>query len=133
MNDLKFFGVVVSLKANFFEVEIDLFKQNLSKDTFCHIPGDSKLRLLSTCRNRLHYESKYVRVGDNVIVGSIDLNSNRAVILEIKSRKNFLERPSLANISKAFITLSLNSPVLDIQQATRFLLTDSFFVIFGPF
>ena len=126
MEEHSLHGIVVALKANFLYVEIDLQKQDEYKiplyilDKF---KKTSKIRFLSTCRSKLNYNGKFVKVGDYVLIESIDWNRMRAVVSSIEPRKNFLGRPALANINKIFIILSFQKPLFDIEQATRFLLT----------
>jgi len=116
-NNLK--GIVVALKANFLIVEIDY--QNFKKtpfDQFCE-----KIRLLCTRRAKLDYQGLFIDVGDIVCIESIDYKNKRAVISEVEPRKSFLIRPAVANVTLVSICISVDEPLLDIAQASRFLLT----------
>jgi len=112
-------GVVVALKANFLIVEIDYkdFKDK-SLDQFYE-----KIRLLCTRRSKLDYQGLFIDVGDVVCVESIDYKNKRAVISEIEPRKSFLKRPAVANVSLVAICISVDEPLFDFGQASRFLLT----------
>lgn len=50
-------------------------------------------------------------VGDNVIIEKID--NNKGNIIEVLPRKNSLKRPSVANVDKLIILLSIKSPAPD--------------------
>ena len=110
-----FRGTVVALKANFLIVEIEY--KNFS-DQF-----NEKIRLLCTRRSKLDYYGLFIDVGDVVFVESIDYQNKRAVIFEVEPRKSFLKRPSVANVTLVSICISVDEPLFDIEQASRFLLT----------
>ena len=116
-NNLK--GIVVALKANFLIVEIDYkdFKDE-SLDQFYE-----KIRLLCTRRAKLDYQGLFIDVGDKVCVESIDYINKRAVISEVEPRKSFLIRPAVANVTLVSICISVDAPLFDMEQASRFLLT----------
>ena len=115
----KLTGIVVALKANFLIVEIYCqqsetdFQEKLSE----------KIRLLCTRRNKLAYEGFFIDVGDIVGVESVDYHNRRAVISEVEIRKSFLKRPAVANVTLASICISVDEPLFDIEQVSRFLLT----------
>ena len=115
----KFKGIVVALKANFLIVEIDYidFKEHLL-DQF-----SEKIRLLCTRRSKLDYQGVFIDVGDVVFVESIDYHNKRAVISEVEPRKSFLQRPAVANVTLIAVCISVEEPMFDIEQASRFLLT----------
>ena len=116
-NKLK--GIVVALKANFLIVEIDYqdFKED-SCDQF-----SKKIKLLCTRRARLDYQGLFIDVGDIVCVESIDYKSKRAVISDVEPRISFLKRPAVANVTLVSICISVDEPLFDIEQTSRFLLT----------
>ena len=62
-------------------------------------------------------------MGDEVIIENIDLKSKRAVISSLKKRRNFLVRPSVANISNIYVTFSVEEPELNLSQVNRFLIS----------
>ena len=116
-NKLK--GIVVALKANFLIVEIDY--KNFKDDSVDQLY--EKIRLLCTRRSKLNYQGLFIDVGDIVCVESIDFNNKRAVISEVEPRKSFLKRPAVANVTLVSICISVDEPLFDIEQVSRFLLT----------
>ena len=116
-NKLK--GIVVALKANFLIVEIDY--KNFKDDSVDQLY--EKIRLLCTRRSKLNYQGLFIDVGDIVCVESIDYNNKRAVISEVEPRKSFLKRPAVANVTLVSICISVDEPLFDMEQTSRFLLT----------
>ncbi len=116
-NKLK--GVVVALKANFLIVEIDY--KNFKNDSFDQLY--EKIRLLCTRRSKLDYQGLFIDVGDIVCVESIDYKNKIAVISEVEPRKSFLKRPAVANVTLVSICISVDEPLFDMEQTSRFLLT----------
>ena len=116
-NKLK--GIVVALKANFLIVEIDY--KNFKDDSVDQLY--EKIRLLCTRRSKLNYKGIFIDVGDIVCVESIDYNNKRAVISEVEPRKSFLKRPAVANVTLVSICISVDEPLFDMEQTSRFLLT----------
>ena len=113
-NKLK--GIVVALKANFLIVEID-YRDDLLDQFY------EKIRLLCTRRSKLDYQGLFIDVGDIVCVESIDYKNKKAVISEVEPRKSFLKRPAVANVTLVAICISVDEPLFDMEQTSRFLLT----------
>ena len=115
----KFKGIVVALKANFLIVEIDFrdFK-DASIDQF-----SKKIKLLCTRRSKLDYQGLFIDVGDKVCIESIDYKNKRAVVSDVEPRQSFLKRPAVANVTLVSICISVDEPLFDIEQVSRFLLT----------
>ncbi len=112
-----FQGIVVSAKANYFNVDIDISELNSS-----HFECKPK-RILCTIRSKLKHSGQNVYVGDLVLVESIDWDNNKGVVFQVKERKNLLNRPPLANVTNLYVLLSVAEPAFSFDQATRFLLT----------
>tara|TARA_Y100001968_G_scaffold270139_1_gene261204 strand:+ start:744 stop:1682 length:939 start_codon:yes stop_codon:yes gene_type:complete len=112
-------GIVVALKANFFIVQIDC--KDIKDDSLENFT--EKLRLLCTRRSKLDYQGLFIDVGDSVCVESIDYKNKRAVIYKVDPRKSFLKRPAVANVTLVSICISVDEPLLDTEQVSRFLLT----------
>lgn len=119
MNKYNCRGIVVALKANFLIVEIDY--QDSKQDYFDKF--SDKIRLLCTRRSKLDYKGVFIDVGDVVFVESIDYKNNRAVVSALEPRKSFLKRPAVANVNLIAICISVEEPLFDIEQTSRFLLT----------
>ncbi len=115
-----FSGIVVALKANYLEVELDLPSQKLLSKTF-YIKG--LVRFLCTRRSRLDYQGDYVNVGDYVTIESINLQNSRAVVSKVEPRKTLLSRPAVANVTQVIVVLSFCKPTFDLDQACRFLIS----------
>ena len=115
----KFKGIVVALKANFLIVEIDFrnFK-DASMDQF-----SKKITLLCTRRSKLDYQGLFIDVGDKVCIESIDHKNKRAVVSDVEPRQSFLKRPAVANVTLVSICISVDEPLFDMEQVSRFLLT----------
>ena len=115
----KFRGIVVALKANFLIVEIDFrdFK-DASMDQF-----SKKITLLCTRRSKLDYQGLFIDVGDKVCIESIDYKNKRAVVSDVEPRQSFLKRPAVANVTLVSICISVDEPLFDMEQVSRFLLT----------
>ena len=112
-------GIVVALKANFLIVEIDYKYFN----DYSLEQSSKKIRLLCTRRSKLDYQRLFIDVGDMVSVEFIDYINKRAVISAVEMRKSFLKRPAVANVTLVSICISVNEPLFDMAQASRFLLT----------
>ena len=112
-------GIVVALKANFLIVEINFrdFKDE-SLDQF-----SEKITLLCTRRSKLDHQGLFINVGDIVCVESIDYKNKRAVISDLEPRQSFLKRPAVANVTLVSICISVDEPLFDMEQVSRFLLT----------
>jgi ribosome biogenesis GTPase len=112
-------GIVVALKANFLIVEIDFrdFK-DASMDQF-----SKKITFLCTRRSKLDYQGLFIDVGDKVCIESIDYKNKRAVVSDVEPRQSFLKRPAVANVTLVSICISVDEPLFDIEQLSRFLLT----------
>ena len=115
----KFKGIVVALKANFLIVEINFrdFK-DASMDQF-----SKKITLLCTRRSKLDYQGLFIDVGDKVCIESIDYKNKRAVVSDVEPRQSFLKRPAVANVTLVSICISVDEPLFDMDQVSRFLLT----------
>ena len=115
----RFKGIVVALKANFLIVEI---KDDPSNEYYPQTFPEN-IRLLCTKRNKLNYKGLFIDVGDIVFVESIDYKNKRAVIADVEPRNSFLKRPSVANVTLIAICISVQDPLFDSDQTSRFLIT----------
>ena len=112
-------GIVVALKANFLIVEINYED---SKE-YTNDQSSKKIRLLCTRRSKLDYQGCFIDVGDIVFVESIDFKNKRAVISAVEARKSFLKRPAVSNVTLIAICISVEEPLFDLEQVSRFLIT----------
>ena len=112
-------GIVVALKANFLIVQI-IFQD--SKELYID-QNSEKIRLLCTRRGKLDYRGSPIDVGDIVYVESIDYKNKRAVISDVEPRQSFLKRPSVANVTLIAVCISVEDPLFNSEQTSRFLIT----------
>ena len=106
--NIKHLGLVTKKFNHFFLV--DLKNQENS--------GNSE-KFLCKVRKSINFKDQFIYVGDEVVIENIDLKSKRAVITDLKKRKNLLVRPSVANISNIYITFSVEEPELNLSQVNR--------------
>ena len=81
------------------------------------------LRFLCKSRKSIHFQNEFIFVGDEVVIDKINLNQKTAIIEKVNQRRNFIDRPSVANISDAYITFSVEEPLLNLEQLNKFLIT----------
>ena len=105
-------GLVTKKFNEFFLVELNQNKNiKINKKFLCKLKKSVK------------FKNQIVFVGDEVILNQIDLKSNRATIESLVKRNNFLERPSVANVSNIYVMCSVDEPKLNLSQVNRFLIS----------
>ena len=109
--DKKLKGLVTKKFNEFYLVEI---KQKVNFEFNC--------KFLCKLRKSLNFKNQLVFVGDEVIINQIDLKSKRAIIENVLKRNNFLERPSVSNISNIYVICSVEEPKLNLSQVNKFLI-----------
>jgi ribosome biogenesis GTPase / thiamine phosphate phosphatase len=72
-------------------------------------------------REILKKQKEKILVGDFVELDEINQNKKTAVIKSIYPRKNFLTRPSVANVEQVVIISSIKEPDLDFEQLNRYI------------
>lgn len=72
-------------------------------------------------REILKKQKEKIMVGDFVEVDEINEVRKTAVIKSIYPRKNFLTRPSVANVEQVVIISSIKEPDLDFEQLNRYI------------
>jgi len=72
-------------------------------------------------REVLKKQKEKVLVGDFVQCADINNDRKTAVIEKILPRKNFLTRPSVANVEQAIIISSIKEPDLNFEQLNRYI------------
>src|SRR5690606_26688625 len=58
-------------------------------------------------------------VGDDV---TIEVSNGKGVINDIKERKSYLERPTVSNVTQAFVVFAIKNPDLNYDLLNRFLI-----------
>ncbi len=110
--DKTYKGLVTKKFNEFFLVELNQYENKEFNNKF-----------LCKIKKSVNFRNQFVFVGDEVIVYQIDLQSKRGIIKSLVKRNNFLERPSVANISNIYVICSVEEPKLNLSQVNRFLLT----------
>ncbi len=72
-------------------------------------------------REILKKQKEKILVGDFVEFNGINKTRKTAVIEKILPRKNFLTRPSVANVEQVVIISSIKEPDLDFEQLNRYI------------
>ncbi len=72
-------------------------------------------------REKLKKEKAEIFVGDTVRIEKISSGKNQAAITEVFPRKNYLPRPSIANVDQAIIVAAVSQSKLDFVQLNRYL------------
>ena len=110
-NNSQHLGIVTKKFNEFFLVDIK------NQENF-----ENTERFLCKVRKSINFKDQRIYVGDEVVIDNIDLKSKRALIINLKKRKNLLARPAVANISNIYITFSVQEPELNLSQVNRFLI-----------
>ncbi len=110
--DKTYKGLVTKKFNEFFLVELNQYENK-----------EFNNKLLCKIKKSVNFRNQFVFVGDEVIVYQIDLKSKRGTIKSLVKRNNFLERPSVANISNIYVICSVEEPKLNLSQVNRFLIT----------
>jgi len=97
-------GYVIKIHSDFYYVKVD-------SDVI-----ECKLREI------LKKEDLAPYVGDRVRLVDYRKESNQAAIAEILPRKNYIPRPSIANIDQVIIVTTLKNPVVDPVQLNRYII-----------
>jgi len=108
----KYLGLVTKKFNDFFLVDLKNQEKLLNNKKF-----------LCKVRKSINFKYQLIYVGDEVVIDNIDTKSKRAVITSLKKRKNLLDRPSVANISNIYVTVSVKEPDLNLSQVNRFLIS----------
>jgi len=110
--DKKYRGLVTKKFNKFFLVELN------ENEKF-----ESNKKFLCKIKKSINFRNQFVFVGDEVIVYQIDLQSKRGTIESLIKRNNYLERPSVANISNIYVICSVEEPKLNLSQVNKFLIS----------
>ena len=109
--DKTYKGLVTKKFNEFFLVELNQYENKEFNNKF-----------LCKIKKSVNFRNQFVFVGDEVIIYQIDLKSKRGTIKSLVKRNNFLERPSVANISNIYVICSTEQPKLNLSQVNKFLI-----------
>lgn len=98
------------MKGQIFKIHSDFYYVNSNGEIYeCKV------------REVLKKQKEKILVGDFVEFGEINNLTKHAVIEKILPRKNFLTRPSVANVEQVVIVSSIKEPDLDFVQLNRYI------------
>lgn len=98
------------MKGQILKIHSDFYYVNFNSEIYeCKI------------REVLKKQKQKVLVGDFVQCSEINESKKTAVIEKILPRKNFLTRPSVANVEQVVIISSIKEPDLDFEQLNRYI------------
>ena len=98
------------MKGQIFKIHSDFYYVNIEGDVYeCKV------------REVLKKQKEKIMVGDFVDCEEIDQTKFTAAIRTILPRKNFLTRPSVANVEQVVIISSIKEPDLDFEQLNRYI------------
>lgn len=98
------------MKGQIFKIHSDFYYVNFNNDFY-----ECKVREI------LKKQKEMVLVGDLVECANVNETKKTAVIEKILPRKNFLTRPSVANVEQVVIISSIKEPDLDFEQLNRYI------------
>lgn len=100
----------MNIKGQIFKIHSDFYYVNADKEVYeCKV------------REVLKKQKQKILVGDFVECAEVNLDKKTAVIQKILLRKNFLTRPSVANVEQVIIISSIKEPDLDFEQLNRYI------------
>ncbi len=105
-------GKMSKLKGQVFKIHSDFY--------YVKFADNAKL---FECKSRemLKKQQEKIMVGDFVECAEVNPKKHTAVIEEIYPRKNFLTRPSVANVQQVIIVSSIKEPELNFEQLNRYI------------
>lgn len=98
------------VKGQIFKIHSDFYYVNFNNEIY-----ECKVREI------LKKQKEKILVGDFVELDEINQTPKTAVIKSIYPRKNFLTRPSVANVEQVVIISSIKEPDLDFEQLNRYI------------
>lgn len=98
------------MKAQIYKIHSDFYYINFGHEVYeCKV------------REVLKKQKEKIMVGDFVEIDKVNETRKTAVITKILPRKNFLTRPSVANVEQVVIISSIKEPDLDFEQLNRYI------------
>lgn len=98
------------MKGQVYKIHSDFYYVNLKGEIY-----ECKMREI------LKKQKQRVLVGDFVELDEVNETKKTAAIKNIYPRKNFLTRPSVANVEQAIIISSIKEPDLNFEQLNRYI------------
>lgn len=98
------------MQGQIYKIHSDFYYVNIEGDVY-----ECKVREI------LKKQKEKILVGDFVECNEVNSSKHTAVIEKILNRKNFLTRPSVANVEQVVIISSIKEPDLDFEQLNRYI------------
>lgn len=98
------------MKAQVFKIHSDFYYVKFNNEVY-----ECKVREI------LKKQKEKILVGDFVECSEISSTKHTAAIEKIYPRKNFLTRPSVANVEQVVVISSIKEPDLDFEQLNRYI------------
>lgn len=98
------------MKAQIYKIHSDFYYVNFGHEVY-----ECKVREI------LKKQKEKIMVGDFVELDEVNETRKTAAIKNILPRKNFLTRPSVANVEQVVIISSIKEPDLDFEQLNRYI------------
>lgn len=98
------------MKGQVYKIHSDFYYVNIKDNVY-----ECKVREI------LKKQREKILVGDFVELDEVNTTRKTAVIISIFTRKNFLMRPSVANVEQVIIVSSIKEPALDFEQLNRYI------------
>lgn len=98
------------MNGQIFKIHSDFYYVNFNKEIY-----ECKMREI------LKKQKQKISVGDFVECAEVNETRKTAVIQKVLPRKNFLTRPSVANVEQVVIVSSIKEPALDFEQLNRYI------------
>lgn len=98
------------MKGQIIKIHSDFYYVDINSDIY-----ECKIREI------LKKQKEKILVGDFVECEEMNLDKHTAVIKSVLPRKNFLTRPSVANVEQVVIISSIKEPDLDFEQLNRYI------------
>lgn len=103
-------SIIGSVKGQIYKIHSDFYYVNFNNEIY-----ECKIREI------LKKQKEKILVGDFVECDEVNQQKYTAVIKSIYARKNFLTRPSVANVEQVVIVSSIKEPDLDFEQLNRYI------------
>lgn len=98
------------MRGQIYKIHSDFYYVNINNNVY-----ECKIREI------LKKQKEKIYVGDFVDCNEINEQKHTAVIERVLNRKNYLTRPSVANVEQVIIVSSIKEPDLDFEQLNRYI------------
>jgi len=110
-------GIISKMNGQILKIHSDFYYVKFAEDANFGVAKIFECKI----REVLKKQKVKVLVGDFVECAEINTTRHTAVIQKVLPRKNFLTRPSVANVEQVVIISSVKEPTLDFEQLNRYI------------